>query len=120
MYRAGITYEQFGKLNMKKIRIISKAYSHKLEEDFKTADIVAFIQGRYMVDALLATVGNMFGGKNSKFSYPEQAYTMANKEQELTEDEIQRQREQFIATLTAMGNNFNLLKEKEEIQKQRG
>ena len=119
MYRAGITYEQFGKLNMKQIRIIANAYSKKLEEDFKIADITAYIQGRYMVDALLATVGNMLGGKNSRFSYPEQAYSMAGKEPELTEEEIQRQREQFIATLTAMGNNFQLNKEKEELLAQK-
>ena len=116
MYRAGVTYEQFGKLNMNQIRIIAHAYSEKLEEDFKTADVIAFLQGRYMVDALLATVGNMFGGKNAHFTYPEQAYTLARQERELSEDEIQRQREQFVAALTAMGKNFNLRKQKEQTQ----
>ena len=111
MYRAGISYEQFGKLTMRQIQYISKAYAAKAEEDFKLADITAFIQGRYMVDALLCTVGNMLGGKNSKFTYPEQAYTMANTEKQLTEDEIQAQREQFIAMLKTMETNFNLSKQ---------
>ena len=114
MYRAGISYEQFGKLTMKQIRYISKAYSEKLEEDFKLADTMAFIQGRYMVDALLCTVGNMLGGKNAKFTYPEQAYTMAQQERQLTEDEIQAQREQFIAMLKTMETNFNLNKERQD------
>lgn len=115
MYRAGVSYAEFGKLNMKQIRIIANAYSKRLEDDFKIADTMAFIQGRYMVDALLCTVGNMLGGKNAKFTYPEQAYTMARQERELTEEEIQQQREQFIATLTAMGENFKLGKERERI-----
>lgn len=118
MYKAGVSYEDFGKLNMKKIRYIAKAYSEKVEADFKIADTMAFIQGRYMVDALLCTVGNMFGGKNAKFSYPEQAYSMANQERELTEEEKQRQREEFIATLQTMERNFNLNKRKTQAQSQ--
>lgn len=112
MYKAGVSYTEFGKLNMKQIQIISKAYAEKVEEDFKISDVVAFVQGRYMVEALLCTVGNMLGGKNSKFTYPEQAYSMANHEDKLTEEEIQQQREQFIAMLQVMEKNFN--REKEE------
>ena len=114
MYRAGISYNEFGKLNMKQIRYISKAYSEKMEEDFRLSDTMAFIQGRYMVDALLCTVGNMLGGKKADFKYPEQAYTLANKERQLTEDEIQAQREQFIAMLKTMETNFNLNKNREK------
>ena len=112
MYRAGISYTEFGKLNMKQIQIIAKAYSDKVEDDFRMADVIAFVQGRYMVEALLCTVGNMLGGKNAKFTYPEKAYTMAKDEQNLTEEEIQKQREQFIAMLQVMEKNFN--REKEE------
>ena len=120
MYRAGISYEEFGKLNMRQIRYIANAFAEKQKEDFKLADVMAFIQGRYMVDALLCTVGNMLGGKNAKFTYPEQAYSMINQEEELTEDEIQRQREQFIAMLQTMETNFNLNKEKEKEKEQNG
>ena len=105
---AGISYHDFGKLNMKQMRYIANAYAEKQENDFKAQDVLAFIQGRYMVDALLATVGNMFGGKNAKFEYPEQAYSMIADEQHLSEDEIQRQREQFIATLMTMEHNFKI------------
>ena len=115
MYKAGISYDDFGKLTMKKIKIIANAYSEKLQDDFKIADVVAFVQGRYMVEALLCTVGNMLGGKNAKFTYPEQAYSMADKERQLTEDEIELQRQQFIAALQTMQHNFNLNKEKEQI-----
>ena len=112
MYKAGVSLEEFGKLNMKHIHYIANAYAEKQESEFKIADVMAFIQGRYMVDALLCTVGNMFGGKNSKFEYPEQAYSMKGQEKELTQDEIEQQRQQFIATLQTMERNFNKNKER--------
>lgn len=111
MYKAGISYDEFGKLTMRRIKIISKAYTEKLEDDFKISDVAAFIQGRYMVEALLCTVGNMLG-KNTKFEYPEKPYSLKNQEENLTEDEIEAQRQQFIATLQTMQHNFNLNKEK--------
>ena len=98
---------------MKKMKIISNAHSEKLREDFKMSDLVAFIQGQYMVEALLCTVGNMFG-KNANFSYPEQAYSLNKSEKELTEDEIELQRQQFIAALQTMQHNFNINKEKKQ------
>lgn len=113
MFRAGISLDEFGKLTMSKIKIIAKAYSEKLREDFKMSDLVAFVQGRYMVEALLCTVGNMLS-KNANFKYPEQAYSVANTETELTEEEIELQRQQFIATLQTMQHNFNINKEKQK------
>lgn len=119
MYKAGISLEQFGKLNMKQIHYIANAYAEKQKDEFIKSDVLAYVQGRYIMDALLATVGNMLGGKKANFSYPEQAYSLANKE-ELSEDEIQRQREQFIATLQTMGRNFELNKKKQAEQTQKG
>ena len=114
MYKAGISYTDFGKLNMIQIRHIAKAYSEKVEDDFRKSDVIAFIQGRYVVEALLCTVGNMLGGKNAKFTYPDKAYTMQNEEEHLSEEEIQRQREQFIAMMQVMEKNFKNNKSKEE------
>lgn len=99
---------------MKQIRYISNAYIEKQEDDFKTADITAYIQGLYVRDALLCTVGNMFGDKNSKFTYPEKAYSLAREEEKLSEDEIQRQRDAFVATLQTMAHNFNRNKKMQE------
>ena len=78
----------------------------------KEADLKAYVQGEYFYEALLATVGNLFNkGKPHKF--PEKPYSQ-NKEVELTEEEIQRQRELFVANLKAMETNFNLNKQKEK------
>ena len=98
---------------MSRMKILAKAYSEKLREDFKMSDLVAFVQGRYMVEALLCTVGNMLGGKNVSFKYPEQAYSLNDTETELTEEEIELQRQQFIAALQTMQHNFNINKQKQ-------
>lgn len=113
MFKAGVSYDEFGKLTMKKIRIIGNAYSDKMKDDFKMSDVIAYIQGRYMVEALLCTVGNMLG-KNAKFTYPEQAYSMKQSDEDLTEDEIELQRQQFIAALQTMQHNFEINKEKKQ------
>lgn len=110
----GISYDRFGSLTMKDMRIISKAYSEKIQADFEMQDIMAFIQGRYFVEALLSTVGNMFS-KGKPMKYPEKPYSQ-NKDIPLTEEEIQRQRELFIANLKAMETNFNLNKEKQKLE----
>ena len=120
MYKTGISYQDFGKLTMRRMNIIAKAYSEKLEDDFKIADVVAFVQGRYIVEALLCTVGNMLGGKNTKFSYPEKPYSLVKQEEQLTEDEIEKQRQQFIAALQTMQHNFEINKEKEKVATERG
>lgn len=99
---------------MKKIRAIANAYSEKIRDDFNMADTIAFVQGRYMVEALLCTVGNMFG-KNANFKYPEQPYSTKNNERQLTENEIEEQRQQFIAALQTMQANFDLNKQKEQL-----
>ena len=99
---------------MRQIRYISNAYIEKQEDDFKTADIKAYIQGLYVRDALLCTVGNMFGDKSAKFTYPEKAYSLAREDEKLSEDEIQRQRDAFVATLQTMAHNFNRNKKTQE------
>lgn len=114
MYKAGISLDRFGKLNMKEIHYIANAYAERQKAEFEKADVSAYIQGRYMVDALLATVGNMLGGKKANFTYPEQAYSLTHQEQELSEDEIQRQRDAFVASLQTMAHNFNRNKKKQK------
>lgn len=113
MYRAGVSYAEFGKLNMKQIHYIAKAYAEKREEEFKQADLMAYIQGVYMIDALRCTVINFFG-KDANFTYPERAYSLKGEEENLSEEEIERQRQRFIASLQTMEHNFNLNKQNKQ------
>lgn len=66
------------------------------------------LQGMYFSDSLRATVGNMFKKKSSKpFEYPKKPYEL-NIQNEFTEEELQKQRELFVAKLMAMQTNFEL------------
>ena len=99
---------------MKQIHYIANAYAEKQEADFKKADTIAYIQGIYVMSALKATVINYLGGKNARYEYPEQAYSLNDANRKLTEDEIEQQRLQFIAALQVMERNFKLKKEQEK------
>ena len=72
---------------------------------------MAHLQGIYVRDALLSTVGNMFSSKTSeKIKYPEKPYDLnldGNKE----EREKESQLELFTASLDMAMKNFNLSKE---------
>lgn len=66
------------------------------------------MQGLYFTESIRATVGNMFKKKSSKpYEYPKKPYEF-NKNVELTEEELQRQRELFVASLEVMKTNFEL------------
>ena len=73
---------------------------------------MAHLQGAYFVEALLATVGNMFSSKTSKkHSYPDKPYDL-DLDNKKEEREQESQLQLFTANLTTMMNNFNLSKEK--------
>lgn len=112
MYKAGISYDRFGKLTLKEINIISNAYKKKVDSDFEYEDLVAHLNGIYMMEAIKCTVGNMFG-KNG-FKYPEKPLIQTNKP--LTEKEKKKQVELFFAQIEAMGTNFNMQKKEEQLK----
>ena len=72
---------------------------------------MAYLQGAYVAEALMATVGNMLSDKRSqKHEYPDRPYDLdldGNKDNR----EQERQLEKFKAQLTARMNNFNLSNE---------
>lgn len=86
------------------------AYKRQLEYD----NAIAHLQGAYFVDALLATVGNMFSGKTSKKNnYPDKPYNLnLDKDDNNKEKEKERQLELFAARFDAHMRNFQRSKEK--------
>lgn len=97
-------------MNPHKIGIYVEASNLKIKRDFEFANTVAHIQGMYFVEALISTVGNMFAGKNSKpHEYPDKPYDLGNTG-ELSEEEIQVQRDLIVARFMAMQTNFELNK----------
>ena len=107
-YAIGVSWEQFWTLNPHIIKILIKADAEKHKTKMQEANIIAHLQGQYFMEALYATVGNMFSGKTvKKHKYPEKPYELY-KNKELTEEDLQKQRELFVARLMAMQTNFEL------------
>lgn len=103
----GVTWEEFWTLNPHIVKLLIKGHKEKVQEELEIANLIAFYQGQYNMFSLLATVGNMFSGKSSKkYEYPSKPFDLYKKE--LTEDELQKQRELFVAKLMAMQTNFEL------------
>ena len=100
----GIDETIFWGLNPRKLKPYIKAYRIRKREE----NMMSYVQGRYFVDALLSTVGNMFKGKHAKaFEYPKEPYPLFEEKVELTEEEIKRQRNNLILSLKIMQSNFN-------------
>jgi hypothetical protein len=108
-YKLGISWEDFWHMNPRIIQAIADGYAEKKKDDMQIENCVAYLQGRYFMDALMATVGNMFKRRGQKpYQYPESPYDLDEQKSngELTEEEIEKQRERFAAKLTRMEANF--------------
>ena len=67
----GMTYDEFWNQDVAMVRAYRKAYELKRRQQ----NDALWLQGIYVRDALLATVGNMFADKNSnKNEYPTEPY----------------------------------------------
>lgn len=99
-----MSYKEFMHSTPKVIHAYFKGYDIKREwEDYRD-----WYLGQYFADALMSTVGNQLGGKNSKkHNYPKKPYIVDNKSKQKN---IQKQRELFVASLEAMKTNFELSK----------
>lgn len=85
------------------------------ENENRIRNEYAWLQGMYFCEALTSTVGNMFRGKNDKpYEYPDKPYEFDKEEHNLTEDEIEVQRELFWQQLHIMQSNFELSKQQGE------
>lgn len=113
----GISYDEFWHYTPHEINLVTEAYNRKQERKLEYDNLVAFVQGRYMVDALLSTVGNMFSKKGSKtIEYPQKPYDLNPQEyRELTEEEKQAQVKAIFDNLERMKANFERAKEGSDI-----
>lgn len=90
------------------LSLIIEGRKQRIKEKIEYDNYISYIQGVYFADALKATVGNMFKKNNSKpYEYPKKPYDL-NEKKELTEEELQKQRELFVAKLQVMKANFEL------------
>ena len=104
----GISWESFWKMNPRIIKLHIKGYQEKEENEIKKANVISHLLGLYFQESIAATVGNMFSKKGSiPHKYPEKPYEL-NEHKEMTEEELTKQRELFVAKLEVMKNNFDL------------
>lgn len=104
----GITWEQFWTLNPHIIMCMIKGHNERIKEEMDILNFISHLIGRYVADSILCTVGNMFSGKTAKkYKYPDKPYEL-NGDKELTEEELQKQRELFVAKLMVMKSNFEI------------
>lgn len=90
--------------------IIARGKEIALKEQIELHNFTAYLQGAYIVEALLATVGNMFSDKHStKHKYPDEPYDL-NLDGDKKGREQERQLEMFKANLDTAMSNFNLAK----------
>lgn len=104
----GVEIGSFWRLTPHSLSLIAEGYNIALKRQMEYDNTIAHLQGVYIREALLSTVGNMFSGKgNKKFDYPEKPYDLdldGLKEERETESQL----ELFKASLTTAMSNFNL------------
>lgn len=97
----------FWRLNPHSLLLIAQGYNEALKRQIERENAMAHLQGAYIREALLSTVGNMLSGKTAKrFDYPEKPYDLdldGNKEEREKESQLNA----FAANLTLAMNNFN-------------
>lgn len=97
------------------ILLMAEGYSEREKAEIQKQNYLAHLQGQYFCEALLATVGNMLSKKAAKkYQYPKEPYNL-KEQREFTEEELQTQRELFVAKLEAMKTNFELNNSKNDM-----
>jgi hypothetical protein len=104
-----ISEEVFWKLNPRKLKLYVKAYDNKLK---RIDNYVWNAVGTYVQSAVFVAVDRNLRGRKSKSEYEEKTiYQIAEEKAEenrpLTEEEIQRKREEFVTKMLAMKANFD-------------
>lgn len=87
-----MTYDEFWNQNVDMVR----AYRRADEMKRRRENEILWLQGLYVRDALICTVGNMFAGKNAKqHEYPKEPYPITEldiREREERENRIRQER----------------------------
>lgn len=90
---------------------ILKAYDKAHEEKIKTMDALAWqFCGSYVLSAVSVAVDHCLNGRKATTKYLEKP-VMQNKQinpEDMSEEEIKRQRELFVAKLMIMKSNYEL------------
>ena len=107
----GINYHDFWSMTPRVVLLIFEGYNQNRQRKLEYDNLMAYIQGRYFVDALLCTVGNMFSKKGARqLEYPKEPYNLEGN-RELTQEEKDAKAKAVIDNLMRMKENFERAKE---------
>lgn len=106
----GIDYYDFWSMNPHIVNIYLDAYKQQQKQEMEVFNIRAHLLGRYFVDSLACTVGNMMKKKGAKpIEYPAKPYDLSNgEEKKLSVADKKKQTELLFAKLNVMKANFEL------------
>lgn len=109
----GVPYDVFRHLNPTKLKPFQEAY--RIKQENRDAEMWAFC-GNYVLSAVITAVDACLNGKKARSKYIEKPLLKDQIDQgkEMTEEEIQKQRELFVAKLLVMKTNFELNNNKNE------
>lgn len=103
----GISYNDFWNMNPHIIKLIGIGYKNKIQ----TMDNLMWTWfGNYALSAVSVAVEHNLAGRKAKSKYIEEPVLQSIQEQseQFSEEELQRQREQFVLKLRMMKANFEL------------
>lgn len=109
----GVSYDVFWHLNPTKLKPFQEAY--RIKQENRDAEIWTFC-GNYVLSAVITAVDACLNGRKASSKYIEKPLLKdrIDERKEMTEEELQRQRELFVAKLLVMKTNFELNKSKNE------
>lgn len=107
----GVPYETFWHLTPKKLKAFYKAYKIKRQMQ----DEQMWYMGQYVLTAVSVAVEHNLHGRKSKSEYVKKPFMREVEERNkpISDEQLQRQRELFVAKLEVMKTNFELNHRKE-------
>ncbi len=101
----GVSWNDFWKMNPHIIKLLMDGYMERMKQQ----DYINWLNGQYTLSAVVVAVANCFSKKsNAKYIEKPILQEMEEKSRTLSEEELQRQRELFVAKLELMKTNFEI------------
>lgn len=102
----GVSWQEFWGMNPHIIKLLLKGHEEKIKEQ----DYLAWLSNQYTLSAVSVAVEHCLAGRKAKSKYIKKPLLQELEERNkpMTEKEIQRQRELFVAKLQAMKTNFEI------------
>lgn len=107
----GIKENDFWNMTLHTLELHVEAF----EKEQLRLDQIMHTMGAYVHSAVISALDKVWNGKKSRKEYVKDPFSALNKkEKKMTERELQKQREKFVAGLLAMQSNWELEHKKEK------